>query len=115
MYFVIQDHSTVGDDKVIKKIFNKYSYSPKDKSNNEDAIFETSKNEKELTEENAYMATEDVLRKWNVELDSETESRFYSQYFDPTWKRYATKRSTVIGFDQAVDFMRGYLSAICKD
>jgi len=57
LYFVSQEHSTVGDDKVIKKIFNKYSYSPKEKSNNDDAIFETSKSEKELTEENAYMAT----------------------------------------------------------
>lgn len=99
LYFVIQEHSTIGDDKVIKKIFSKYAYTPKDKQSDDDSLLQSSRSEKELTEENAYMATEEVLKQWNVDLDSETESRFYTSYFDPTWRRYATKRSTVIGSD----------------
>lgn len=59
------------------------------------------------------MATQEVLKAWNVDLDNETESRYYNQFFDPTWKRYATKRSTVIGSNQSVDFMRAYLGSIC--
>lgn len=66
----------------------------------------------ELTEENAYLASKAVLRAWSVELSSAADSRLYTQYFEPTWRKYATKRGTVIGADQSVDFMRAYLSAV---
>ena len=78
LYYVIQDHSTVKDDKLIKKIFNKYSYAPKSKSGDEDSFSAPLNREKELTEENAYMAVQEVLKTWNVDLDTETDSRFYS-------------------------------------
>lgn len=61
------------------------------------------------------MASQEVLRAWSVELDNAADTRIYSQYFEPTWKRYATKRGTVIGADQSVDFMRAFLGAVCSD
>jgi len=55
---VIQDHSSIGDDKKIKKIFEKYSYVAKEKGGGDEDDSQRSGNgQKELTEENAYMAT----------------------------------------------------------
>jgi hypothetical protein len=114
LYFVAQAHSTLADDHEIKTIFGKYAYSPT-KSGSEDSSGSESDAAQELTEENAYMASRAVLRAWSVELDGAADSRVYSQYFEPTWKSYATKRGTVIGADQSVGFMRAFLGAICGD
>lgn len=58
------------------------------------------------------MASQEVLRLWSIDLESQTESHYYTQFFDPTWKQYATNRGTVIGSDQSVDFMRAYLNSV---
>lgn len=114
LYFVAQEHSTLADDHEIKRIFDKYAYTPS-KSGSEESSGSESDAAQELTEENAYLASRAVLRAWAVELDGAADSRVYSQYFEPTWKSYATKRSTVIGADQSVGFMRAFLGAICGD
>ena len=114
IYFVIQDHSTLADDKDIKDVFSKYAFSPKAGSG-DSASSQQSESAEELTEENAYMAALEVLRAWSLELDNAADSKIYQQYFEPTWKRYATKRGTVIGADQSVDFMRAFLQAISTE
>ena len=59
------------------------------------------------------MAAQEVLRLWNIDLSPSSDSHYYSQFFDPTFKQYATSRGTVITSELSVDFMRAYLNSVC--
>jgi hypothetical protein len=62
--------------------------------------------------ENAYMASNEVFRLWQVDLSNEDDDIMYKKYFEPTWSNYASNQGTVIGSDQSVDFMRSYINSI---
>jgi hypothetical protein len=62
--------------------------------------------------ENAYMASNEVFRLWQVDLSNEDDNIMYKNYFEPAWNNYATNQAQIIGADQSVDFMRSYINSI---
>lgn len=102
-----KEHASQSDDATIDETFHSYSHlSKKGEQDNE---------QREITMENAYMATQEVLREWQVNLSSCDENLIYSRYFEPTWKNYASDQGQIIGAKQSVDFMRSYIGAITEE
>ena len=61
--------------------------------------------------ENAYMASSEVLKAWGAGIEESEEGRLYNQYFEPTWRSFASKLDLVIAEGNSVNFMRAYLTA----
>lgn len=105
-----KEHASKSDDAAIDETFHSYSHLSK-KGNAE----EQSDEAREITMENAYMATQEIMREWSVNLSACDENLIYSRYFEPTWKSFASDQGQIIGAKQATDFMRSYVSAITDE
>lgn len=87
-----KEHATKSDDAAIDETFHTYSHLSKKGSTEENQD-----ESREITMENAYMATQEVLREWSVNLSGCDENLIYSRFFEPTWKSYASDQGQIIG------------------
>lgn len=107
---VLAEHSKSDDDLDIDAIFHSYSHyiphTAHDLAQEEAADQQL----RDINQDNAYQASQEVLRQWIYDLDTKDEQALYKQYFLPAWHRHETDGK--ININQSVDLMRDYLGSV---
>lgn len=84
----LSEHSKSDDDLEIDSVFHSYShYVPQ---TGHDLAQEEAADQqlRSIGQDNAYQASQEVLRQWIVDLDNDEEQILYKRYFLPAWKRH---------------------------
>lgn len=75
---------------------------------------EESDGDREITKANAQMAMLEVMRKWDIDLSEDEESKIKNEVFGPEWKNMVGP-SDSITVNQSVEFMNSILNIIKGD